>query len=145
MRPQPKGDEEKQELRVLVVDDDPQISVALGRLLSPFKVTFAQSAAGALGRLQVGGNFDAILCDVHMPGMNGMEFYEEVARISARLARRIIFITGGAASPEAAEFLERSRNVCLAKPVKREALKSAVRAAAAEVAEVATPGSQGRP
>jgi len=133
MQSRPKRDDPtQQQLSVLIVDDDPLVSVVLSRQLSPFRVTFAQSAAGAFGRLQAGGKFDAILCDIHMPGMNGMQFYEEVAKVSPPLASRIIFISGGAFSPEAADFLERTRNLCLTKPVNREALKNAVMAAASE-------------
>jgi len=120
----------QQPLRVLVVDDEKFVRTALERLLAPFEVTFAQSAAGALGRLQVSRDFDAILCDINMPGMNGMQFYEEVSKVSRPLAGRIIFITGGVFSPEIADFLERTHNACLAKPFERETLKTAVKAAA---------------
>ena len=131
MLPHLRGDAATQpQLCVLIVDDDKLIRLALGDLLSPFMVTFAQSAAGALGRLQAGGSFDAIVCDIYMPGMNGMQFYEEVARISNQLANRIIFISGGASSPEVADFLGHTPNTFLFKPVNREALKSAVLAAA---------------
>jgi CheY-like chemotaxis protein len=121
------------QLRVLMVDDDPLVGVAFSRMLSPFKVTFAQSAAGALARLQAGGKFDAILCDIYMPGMNGMAFYDEVAKISQPLASRIIFVSGSASAPEAAEFLQRVGNTCLPKPIKPEVLKSAVLASSAVV------------
>jgi len=124
------GDAKQRQLSVLVVDDDRLSSAVLSDMLSPFRVTFAQSAAGGLGRLQAGGRFDAVLCDIHMPGMNGMQFYEQVAKVSQQLASRIIFITGGGLSSEVAAFLERTRNPCLTKPLKSEALFSAVTAAA---------------
>ena len=130
MQPRSKDDEAEQQLSVLVVDDDRLTSAVLSDMLSPSRVTFAQSAAGGLGRLQAGGRFDAILCDIHMPGMNGMQFYEEVAKVSQQLASRIIFITGGGYSSEVADFLERTGNPCLSKPLKSDALMSAVTAAA---------------
>jgi CheY-like chemotaxis protein len=130
---QPPTNEEEstgKQIRVLLVDDDPLVGVAFSRMLSPFQVTFAQSAAGALARLQVGGRFDAILCDIYMPGLNGMQFHDEVERISPQLARGIIYMSGNASAPDAAEFLQRVGNPCLPKPVKREALRKAVLAAA---------------
>ena len=130
MQPRSKDDEAEQQLSVLVVDDDRLTSAVLSDMLSPSRVTFAQSAAGGLGRLQAGGRFDAILCDIHMPGMNGMQFYEEVAKVSQQLASRIIFITGGGYSSEVADFLERTHSPCLTKPLESEALRSAVTAAA---------------
>jgi CheY-like chemotaxis protein len=120
----------QQHLRILMVDDDPVVGVAVTRMLSPLKVTFAQSAAGALARVQAGGKFDAILCDIFMPGMDGMAFCDEVAKVSRRLASRIVYMSASASAPEAAAFLARTGNTCLSKPVKREALKSAVLAAA---------------
>lgn len=118
------------QLRVLVVDDDPLIGEAFKRLLEPSRVVFAQSAVGALGRIQAGGQFDAILCDINMPGMDGMQFHDEVAQRWPRLARRIVFVTGSSGSPDTAAFLRRSRNLWLPKPVGRDALKGAIAAAA---------------
>jgi len=136
MQPRSKDDEAKrQQLSVLIVDDDRLTSAVLRDMLSPFRITFAQSASGGLGRLQAGGRYDAILCDIHMPGMNGMQFYEEVAKVSQQLASRIIFITGGGYSAEVADFLERTHSPCLTKPLESEALRSAV-TAAAHVTEV---------
>jgi len=120
-------------LRILLVDDDALVGAAFSRMLSPFKVTFAQSAAGALARIQVGGRFDAILCDLFMPGMNGMQFHDEVAKISPGLARAIIYVSGNTSAPEAAAFFTRTSKTCLPKPIEREQLMSAVLAAADEM------------
>ena len=117
--------------RVLLVDDDPLVGVAYSRMLRPFQVVFAQSAAGALARLQAGGRFDAIVCDFYMPGMNGMDFHAEVGKLSPAMAGQIVFVTGALSSKEVTAFLARTSNACLFKPVEREALQGAVVAAAA--------------
>jgi CheY-like chemotaxis protein len=123
---------EVRQLRVLVVDDDPIIGAIFTRLLKPWSVVFAQSAAGALARIQAGGKFDAILCDVAIPGMSGMEFHQAVAEAAPSMARRIVFVTGGASTPEAVTFLERTTNTVLLKPVEGEILRRAVADASRE-------------
>jgi len=82
------------EPRVLVIDDDALVGKAIGRVLRPFRVTFAQSATGALARIQAGGDFQAIVCDLFMPGMNGMQFHQELTSFAPPLASRIVFLTG---------------------------------------------------
>jgi CheY-like chemotaxis protein len=116
--------------RVLVVDDDAAVGQAVRLALRPRQVTFAQSAVGALARIAAGGKFDAIVCDLHMPGMTGMQFEDEVRKISPEAADRIVFITGAAATKEATDFLARTKNPCLEKPFEREVLRAAVSAAA---------------
>jgi CheY-like chemotaxis protein len=110
--------------RVLVVDDDPILGAAIVRILEPaFKVTFAQSAAGALGRVSPGARFAAIVSDVSIPGMSGMELYDEVARLDPALARRIVFVSGTAAEdPVFQAFLDRTRVPFLPKPFDRSEL-----------------------
>lgn len=137
------GDPDLQQVRVLMVDDDPTVGKTVKAILSPAKVTFAQSAAGALARLQAGGDFSAILCDIFMPGMDGMQFHEEVKKISRDLAHRIIFISAGASVPEAAGFLRRTGNRCLRKPIKREELLMALLATVPEARGSAQEGPAG--
>lgn len=119
--------------RVLVVDDDQVIGSAIARILEPtFKVTFAQSAAGALGRVKTGARFAAVVCDVSIPGMNGMELYDEVARAEPALAHRIVFVSGTAADdPVFQRFLERTRAPFLPKPFDRSELLKVVSSVAA--------------
>ena len=117
--------------RVLVVDDDAAVGLAIRQLLKPFQVTFAQSTSGALARVQAGADFQAIVCDLYMPGMSGMQFQEELRAIASGLADRIVFVTGGAQTAEAAAFLQRTTNPWLEKPLQRGQLQAAVTAVAA--------------
>lgn len=80
---------------VLIVDDDPQLGPSLQRLLrSEYEVTFETSAPAALHRVNSGEAFDAIVCDVLLPGMSGVELHCEIRKRAPELARRVIFMTG---------------------------------------------------
>jgi FixJ family two-component response regulator len=52
-----------------------------------------------------------------MPEMSGMDLHRELARLAPAQAERIIFLTGGAFSPAAREFLDTVANPRLEKPV----------------------------
>lgn len=100
---------------ILVVDDDTIVTRMLCRVLSDHKVVVANSGHEAIQRLNQHG-FDLILCDLTMPGMSGIEFYELVRAISQDLAQRIVFMTGGAFTNEGHQFLSQFPNSCLEKP-----------------------------
>ncbi|HET9552940.1 MAG TPA: ATP-binding protein [Anaeromyxobacteraceae bacterium] len=113
--------------RVLVVDDEPFIGATLRRQLAgEHEVDVVSSVAEALRRLSAGVQFDAVVCDVMMPGAGGAELRAEVVRRSPALAERMLFITGGATTPEAARFLE-SGVTFLEKPFDRDDLRAALR------------------
>jgi two-component system C4-dicarboxylate transport response regulator DctD len=117
--------------RILVIDDDTLVGKAIGIVLRDFKVVFAQSAAGALGRVASGRGFAAVVCDYQMPGMNGIQFLEALRELDPDLCRRVVFVTGWADAPEFAAFLRRTGCPCLAKPFEPEALRAAVAGACA--------------
>jgi ligand-binding sensor domain-containing protein/signal transduction histidine kinase/CheY-like chemotaxis protein len=115
--------------RVLVVDDDPLVSSALRRTLArDHEVEVVVSSRRALELLaSPKGGFDVILCDLMMPEMTGMELHAQLAATSPELARRMAFITGGAYTPVAKEFLERVDNPRVEKPFDPEKLREQVR------------------
>jgi len=103
--------------RVLVVDDEPLACASLYRTLSlRFDVVPHTSPRHALGVVRAGERFDAVLCDLMMPEMSGAEFHRELLRLDAGLADRVVFLTGGAFTEGAREFLERVQNPRLHKP-----------------------------
>jgi CheY-like chemotaxis protein len=115
--------------RVLVVDDDALVGEALRRVLSQFEIVFAQSVSGALGRIQAGSRFDAVICDYSMPGMTGIQFLEELAKTDPQLAKGGILLTGYSSTPEVRDFVERTGTRCLGKPFDVNELRTAVGAA----------------
>jgi CheY-like chemotaxis protein len=115
--------------RVLVVDDECSVRDLVARALEPaHEVVAASHALAALHALERDA-FDAIVCDLGLPGMSGMELHAAVVARSAAQAARMIFLTGGPTSDEARRFLERYRTRALAKPFALAALLAAVQRA----------------
>jgi PAS domain S-box-containing protein len=108
--------------RVLVMDDDRAVAEALGQALCGHQVTLVNSAEEGLAAVQ-GARFDTMLCDIMMPGMTGIEFYE---RLDAAERRKVVFITGGVLTELARRFLEEQNVPCLEKPVGVEDLQAAL-------------------
>jgi CheY-like chemotaxis protein len=103
--------------RLLVVDDEPQIGNTLRLLLQPeCDVVPITSAREALRRLALGEEFDLIFCDLMMPDMTGMDFHEQLRRISPQEAERVVFMTGGVFSARSRDFVETIKNRCIDKP-----------------------------
>jgi DNA-binding NtrC family response regulator len=67
--------------RILIVDDDPGLRESLELVLAAegYEVVGAQNADEALGQL-THAPVDVVLCDLRMPGMNGMELLPELVR-----------------------------------------------------------------
>jgi two-component system cell cycle sensor histidine kinase/response regulator CckA len=113
--------------RILVVDDEVAVGAALGRVLRrEHTVVVEADAREALARLAK-EDFDVIFCDLMMPGMSGVEFYETLARSNAAAARRVVFMTGGAFTARSKTFLESVANVSIAKPFDVVTLKAVIR------------------
>jgi PAS domain S-box-containing protein len=108
---------------VLVVDDEPAVGFAVRRVLRSHEVVVVASAQDALDVLATGKEFDVILSDVMMPGMSGIELYDALARLHPKMASRVVFVTGGAFTPEANAFLDRVTNERMEKPFDLEELR----------------------
>ncbi|MFP2931673.1 ATP-binding protein, partial [Pyxidicoccus sp. 3LG] len=102
--------------RVLVVDDEPAVGRVLQRILREHQVEVANSGRQALEFLGRGPEPDAVLCDVMMPDLTGRDVYETVRREYAGLEGRFIFVSGGAFTSGAREFLASIPNLLLEKP-----------------------------
>jgi signal transduction histidine kinase/FixJ family two-component response regulator len=122
--------------RILLVDDEPYFVSAMCRALQEqHEVVGLTSAREALSRLAHAADsperFDLILCDVMMSEMSGIELYSELVRVAPELARRVVFMTGGAFTPRARAFLQAVPNRCVEKPVDLETIDELIREQAA--------------
>lgn len=113
--------------RILIVDDEVLFAKALRRLLArDHDVTVENSSIAALERVRSGERYDAIICDMMMPELNGMALFEQIRAVAPDLAARMIFLTGGSNSVSQM-FLDAIANPCFDKPCDLDALRAAVR------------------
>jgi len=113
---------------VLVVDDEPLIVKIVASLLAPeHDVTCEPRAEAALERIRGGQRFDAILCDLMMPHLSGMDLYASLLEIAPDQARVMVFVTGGAFTARGREFLDRVPNRTIEKPFNSAGLIARVR------------------
>src|SRR5262245_56889890 len=102
---------------VLVVEDEAALATAVIDALrdAGYVVEHATDGEDALKKVQQ-THFDAVVCDLKMPRLDGKAFYRRLSAASPALARRTIFVTGDVAGTEAEKFLEESGCRWLAKP-----------------------------
>ena len=125
--PAPKPKKALVRARILVLDDEPQVANVLRRILCDHDVTISTKAREALELIGGGKQFDLVFSDLMMPEMSGMEFHGELERRFPALAQRVVFISGGAFSPNAASFLDAVTNPRLEKPFAPRAVLALVR------------------
>jgi signal transduction histidine kinase/ActR/RegA family two-component response regulator len=112
--------------RVLVIDDEIFIANALARMLRGHAVHVAGSADEALGQLEADPAFDVIFCDLVMPGVDGPALYERIQGRWPELSPRVVFMTGGAFTDRAREFLARVAPIVVTKPFEAATVRAVV-------------------
>jgi two-component system NtrC family sensor kinase len=114
--------------RVLVVEDEPALAVAVSEALGDagFVVDRAGDGEEGLSRLAE-QSYELIVCDLKMPRIDGMQFYRAMAAATPALARRVIFVTGDVAGTDAERFLEETGCRWLSKPFRLGDLLRAAR------------------
>jgi CheY-like chemotaxis protein len=124
--------------RVLLVDDEPLVAQTMERLLRrDYDITVARTAREAIELIAGGGaRFDAIVCDVMMPNMTGIELVEGLQRIAPDQAQRLIFLSGGAFTAQTRERLDQLGAPQLEKPVTASELRACVLQITREVGPV---------
>ncbi len=114
--------------RLLVVDDDFNVAKTLGLLLGArHEVRLLTQGKEALELVLGGARFDAIFCDLMMPEMSGMDLHHALALAVPEQAERMVFVTGGAFTEAAREFLSRVPNDRLEKPFTQSELDAVTR------------------
>jgi DNA-binding response OmpR family regulator len=100
-----------------VVEDEPALAAAVSEALTDagFAVDRAGDGQEALRRVDA-KSYDLIVCDLKMPKIDGIRFYQRLSTSHPDVARRVIFVTGDVAGTEAERFLQESGCRWLAKP-----------------------------
>lgn len=100
---------------VLVVDDEQQMLVAISETLNRkgFQVTTSSSGVDAVGKLRH-NYYQAVLTDVRMPGLGGMDLLKHVKKLSP--ATPVILLTGHGTVQDAVAALKQGAYDYLMKP-----------------------------
>lgn len=114
--------------RVLFIDDEKNVLSAFQRTLrSDFDVAVANGGAEALKLLSL-ESFPVVVCDMRMPGMDGIDTLKEVAAVSPDTVR--IMLTGNSDQETASRAINEGRIFrFLTKPCSDDVLRTTLRAA----------------
>lgn len=119
--------------RVLVVDDEESIRDLLSKTLelADYEVDTAQDGAGALDRLRL-QNYDLLIADLKMPGMDGLSLIREARRFRANIP--VIIVTGYSTEANAIDAVNLGVSRYLVKPFRVPKVLDAVSKALGETA-----------
>jgi two-component system response regulator HydG len=114
--------------RVLVADDDPSARSALAAVLvgEGFRVTLAEDGARALEQLRQTGA-DALITDLHMPGMNGVELMRKARELRPEVV--VVLMTADADIETAVQAMKEGAEHYLRKPIQLDELLFVLRRA----------------
>jgi CheY-like chemotaxis protein len=118
---------ERRKRRIMVIDDEPLLLTACRRMLEPHhEVRLAHDGGEALAILEEDQDFDVLLCDLMMPGVDGAKFYHTLRSQAPELVPRVLFTSGGAVTQQIKEFADQLGPNLLEKPFTSEQLLEAV-------------------
>jgi len=111
-------------LRVLIVDDEQAIRRVVSRYLRRHRGHVVDEAASGEEALQMvtegDDDYDVVVSDLRMPGMDGDELLDRLRDLGTGLDRRVVFLTGDAASSAAGRLLAATGAPVLFKPIQLE-------------------------
>ena len=115
---------------ILIVDDEPSMREFLRILLEKDGHAVHTAANGIAAIDLVGGyDFDLIISDIRMPGMNGLELLAEAKKLKPELP--VIMITAYASPDDAVKAMKEGAFDYITKPFKVEEIKRVIKSATA--------------
>ena len=108
---------EKTPAKILLLDDEEDVAETMADILrrEGYEVDTFLDARAALKACQDTA-YDAVLSDIRMPGMDGLAFFEALRKVTPRLAKRLVFLTGDAMGQDRQSDLAATAQPTLEKP-----------------------------
>ena len=109
--------------RILIVDDDEMVRMALNELLKPegYEVHIASGGAEALKKLD-DNTYDLLMLDIIMPEMDGFELCKRIRERENLKETPVVFLTAKSREEDRAHGLEVGANLFLSKPISPDKL-----------------------
>jgi PAS domain S-box-containing protein len=114
----PQNTEVGRKARILVIDDDELVGRALSNSLAGagHDVTTVSDGEEALDLLLPDGKFDLVFCDLMMQGMSGVDLARVLEERAPDKLHNVVFMTGGAFTPQARDYLQDHPRTTVSKP-----------------------------
>lgn len=115
--------------KVLILDDSAtarKIISALCRKIGVSKTVEVETAREAMERLLVDADYSLIICDLNMPGTNGLQFLSAIRSNALTRDLPFVFITSESEARHIATAKTGGANAYLTKPVLFETFKGAI-------------------
>lgn len=116
-------------MKILLIEDEPSVASVINRSLSENGYSITVAPDGTLGlQMAVEHNFDVIVLDIMLPGVNGMEICRQVR--GAKVVTPILFLTALGTTENIVAGLEAGGDDYLVKPFKFAELEARIRSLA---------------
>ncbi|CAG0984943.1 MAG: PAS domain S-box protein [Rhizobiaceae bacterium] len=105
--------------RAIVIDDEPEIALLLADAMEKAGYRCDMASGGSEGKAMIAADplgYDAIVCDLRMPDLDGPALFRWLKAHHPALAERVLFVTGDALGPVSGRFLAESGRPVLEKP-----------------------------
>jgi len=116
-------------LRILIADDEPAIVSLMRNFLQGHDIDIASSGREAITALSTTA-YDLAFCDLLMPDLTGMDVFAHLTEHHPDRAACLVFMTGGAFTDRAKQFLATVPNEVIKKPFSLQDLERIVTARA---------------
>ncbi len=109
--------------RILIVDDDEMVRIALNELLRPegYEVIIVSGGKEAIKKIDE-SSYDLLMLDIIMPEMDGFELCRKIRERENYRETPIVFLTAKSREEDKAEGLEAGANLFLSKPISPDKL-----------------------
>lgn len=112
--------------RVLIVEDEELVAGLIQAVFEEGENSIDTALNGKVALEKIGSQYyDLIVCDIKMPEINGIQFYNALKNSNPELASKILFITGDPGK-ETLDFLAEAGNTYIIKPFKIEKFKAQI-------------------
>src|SRR5262245_57573647 len=111
--------------KLLLIDDEPVIQHAFRKAFHPpeYETLTARTAADGLDRLAT-ARPDVVVLDVHLPDASGLQAFDRIKQIDARVP--VILVTGHGTTDLAIEAMKRGAFDYLLKPLQYDRLRDVI-------------------
>ncbi len=115
--------------KIFLVDDSTTILMSMSAILAKagYETDQAASAGEGLTKLKSGLKPDLLITDLNMPGMNGIEFIQEIRKLPSHRFMPILFLTTESQQSKRDEAKAAGASGWLVKPVNAEQLVSTIK------------------